>query len=88
MQGWALEAVEGAEAQADYKLPDEIASAAQEQNARDVARLHGGPVVSQDAEYKAFLAELGGAPPPHAAGSGPGPSNGAPPSSVVEPVSP
>jgi hypothetical protein len=51
-----------------YKLPDQVALKVQEQYERDVARLHGGPVVSSEAEYKAFLAELGGAPPPELMG--------------------
>lgn len=51
-----------------YKLPEGMALKVQEQYERDVARLHGGPVVSMDAEYKSFLAELGGAPPPELMG--------------------
>eukprot|EP00879_Flechtneria_rotunda_P010785 GHRR01011269.1.p1 GENE.GHRR01011269.1~~GHRR01011269.1.p1 ORF type:complete len:532 (+),score=186.27 GHRR01011269.1:260-1855(+) len=51
-----------------YKLPDQLASKVQEQYERDVARVHGQPIVSMDAEYKSFLAELGGAPPPELMG--------------------
>lgn len=54
-----------------YSLPTGVQSAAQQQYERDVARVHGGPVQSSEAEYKDFLASLGGGPP----GSGglPGP---------------
>lgn len=51
-----------------YKLPEQMATKVQEQYERDVARVHGGGVVSMDAEYKSFLAELGGGPPPELMG--------------------
>lgn len=54
-----------------YKLPDQVASKVQEQYERDVARVHGGGVVSMDAEYKSFLQELGGGPPPELMGLDP-----------------
>lgn len=51
-----------------YKLPEQMLGQVQEQYERDVARVHGQPIVSMDAEYKSFLAELGGAPPPELMG--------------------
>lgn len=43
-------------------------SKVQDQYARDVARVHGEPVQRLDDEYRSFLAELGGAPPPEMMG--------------------
>lgn len=43
-----------------YQLPSQVQSAAQEQYARDVARVHGVAVQSEEAEYQDFLASLGG----------------------------
>ena len=40
----------------------------QEQYERDVARVRGEPVTRLDDEYKSFLSELGGAPPPEMMG--------------------
>lgn len=54
-----------------YKLPEQMATKVQEQYERDVARVHGGGVVSMDAEYKSFLQELGGGPPPELMGLDP-----------------
>jgi hypothetical protein len=51
-----------------YKLPDQIGRQVTEQYARDVARVHGGPVVNEDAEYRKFMVDLGGAPPPELMG--------------------
>ncbi|KAI8467431.1 MAG: hypothetical protein J3K34DRAFT_386945 [Monoraphidium minutum] len=51
-----------------YKLPSELQAKVQEQYDRDVARVRGGPVVRSDEEYRKFLAELGGAPPPEMMG--------------------
>ncbi len=52
-----------------YKLPDEVQAAVQQQYERDVARVRGpDAVVKQDEEYKAFLQDLGGAPPPELMG--------------------
>jgi hypothetical protein len=46
-----------------YALPSGVAAAAQAQYERDIARVHGGPVQSSEAEYRDFLASLGGGPP-------------------------
>lgn len=43
-----------------YQLPTQIQSAAQEQYARDIARVHGVAVQSDESEYQEFLASLGG----------------------------
>jgi hypothetical protein len=43
-----------------YQLPSQIQSAAQEQYARDIARVHGVAVQSEEAEYQDFLHSLGG----------------------------
>lgn len=43
-----------------YQLPSAIQSAAQEQYARDIARVHGVEVQSEESEYQDFLASLGG----------------------------
>jgi hypothetical protein len=51
-----------------YKLPEQMQGQVTAQYERDVARVHGGPVVSADAEYKKFLSTLGGAPPPELMG--------------------
>lgn len=52
-----------------YRLPDAVQSQVQEQYERDVARVRGeGGVGMMEAEYKSFLAELGGAPPPELMG--------------------
>ncbi|GLC74139.1 hypothetical protein PLESTF_001466000 [Pleodorina starrii] len=53
-----------------YKLPDEIRAKAEEQYARDVARMQGdaGGGRGLEDEYKSFLRELGGAPPPEMMG--------------------
>ena len=55
-----------------YQLPTQIQSAAQEQYARDIARVHGVAVQSEEAEYQDFLASLGGG-----GGGGRGPPPGA-----------
>ncbi|KAK9796272.1 hypothetical protein WJX73_001196 [Symbiochloris irregularis] len=49
-----------------FKLPDQIQNAADEQYQRDVARMAGEKAVpgQADADYKSFMAELGGGPPP------------------------
>jgi splicing factor 1 len=52
-----------------YRLPDAIAARAEEQYARDVARAGGGAAAPREAEYRSFLAELGGTDP-RAAGAG------------------
>lgn len=54
-----------------YKLPDQIGRQVTEQYARDVARVHGGPVVNEDEEYRKFMQGLGGAPPPELMGLDP-----------------
>lgn len=59
-----------------YKLPDQVATKVQEQYERDVARLHGQPLVSSEAEYRKFLGELGGAPPPELMGLDPAGNEG------------
>lgn len=51
-----------------YKLPDQIGRQVTEQYARDVARVHGGPVVNEEAEYRKFMVDMGGAPPPELMG--------------------
>ena len=51
-----------------YKLPDQIGRQVTAQYERDVARVHGGPVVSEEAEYRKFMAQMGGAPPPELMG--------------------
>jgi hypothetical protein len=51
-----------------FKAPEHLQVAMNSQYERDVARVHGGPVVSADAEYKKFLSTLGGAPPPELMG--------------------
>ncbi|GLI63119.1 hypothetical protein VaNZ11_006024 [Volvox africanus] len=53
-----------------YKLPDEIRAKAEEQYARDVARMQGDASGGRglEDEYKSFLRELGGAPPPEMMG--------------------
>jgi hypothetical protein len=51
-----------------YKLPDQIGRQVTEQYARDVARVHGGPVVNEEAEFGKFMVDLGGAPPPELMG--------------------
>lgn len=43
-----------------YQLPSQVATAAQAQYERDVARVHGGPVQNSEAEYRQFLSSLGG----------------------------
>ena len=43
-----------------YQLPTAVAGAAQAQYERDVARVHGGPVQSSEADYRQFLSSLGG----------------------------
>ena len=55
-----------------YQLPTQIQSAAQEQYARDIARVHGVAVQSEESEYQDFLASLGGG-----GGGGRGPPPGA-----------
>lgn len=49
-----------------YQLPSAVQSAAAEQYARDIARVHGTAVKTDEAEYQEFLATLGGGrgPPP------------------------
>ncbi|KAL4433587.1 hypothetical protein ABPG75_000028 [Micractinium tetrahymenae] len=47
-----------------YRLPDQLQSKVDEMYAKDVARMNPGEAVKMDSEYKSFLAELGGAPPP------------------------
>jgi hypothetical protein len=54
-----------------YRLPEQMLGKVQEQYERDVARVHGQPLVSSEAEYKSFLAELGGGPPPELMGLDP-----------------
>ena len=54
-----------------YRLPEQMLGKVQEQYERDVARVHGGAVASSEAEYKSFLAELGGGPPPELMGLDP-----------------
>jgi hypothetical protein len=54
-----------------YRLPEQMLGKVQEQYERDVARVHGGPLASSEAEYKSFLAELGGGPPPELMGLDP-----------------
>lgn len=51
-----------------YKLPENIGRQVTEQYERDVARVHGGPVVHEEAEYRKFMEGLGGAPPPQLMG--------------------
>lgn len=51
-----------------YQLPEHIGRQVTEQYERDVARVHGGPVVHEEAEIKKFMAGLGGAPPPELMG--------------------
>lgn len=46
-----------------YRLPDAIQAQVEEQYARDVARMNPGESGHIDAEYKSFLAELGGNDP-------------------------
>lgn len=62
-----------------YQLPSQIQSAAQEQYARDIARVHGVAVQSEEAEYQDFLASLGGG-----RGDGRGPPPGVPPTPACE----
>jgi hypothetical protein len=54
-----------------YRLPEQMLGKVQEQYERDVARVHGQPLASSEAEYKSFLAELGGGPPPELMGLDP-----------------
>ncbi|KAG2422766.1 hypothetical protein HXX76_015786 [Chlamydomonas incerta] len=55
-----------------YKLPEEMRQKVEEQYARDVARMAGGGEGGRgpglEDEYKSFLRELGGAPPPEMMG--------------------
>lgn len=54
-----------------YKLPEGIGRQVTEQYERDVARVHGGPVVRESDEMQKFMASLGGAPPPELMGLDP-----------------
>ena len=45
-----------------YNLPSSVAHAAQEQYERDIARVHGTPVQSNEVQYQEFLESLGGGP--------------------------
>jgi hypothetical protein len=64
-----LAIIAGDKAERDiYQLPTNVALAAQEQYARDIARVHGVAVQSEEAEYKEFLSSLGGGPPTQGGG--------------------
>lgn len=52
-----------------YQLPSAVQSAAAEQYARDIARVHGTAVKTDEAEYQEFLATLGGGRGPPGAGT-------------------
>ncbi|KAI3434500.1 hypothetical protein D9Q98_002575 [Chlorella vulgaris] len=56
-----------------YRLPDQLQGKVDEMYAKDVARMNPSEAVKLDDEYKSFLAELGGAPPPPEASASRGP---------------
>ncbi|GFH20936.1 uncharacterized protein HaLaN_18144, partial [Haematococcus lacustris] len=51
-----------------YVLPEAIKAKVDLQYARDVERVRGPGAISKDDDYKSFLRELGGAPPPELMG--------------------